>query len=47
MFLLVCLLVFVGIFAAAMLLERLWLKPEKQSPARRTFPQAVPAHRSY
>ena len=34
-FLLVCLLVFVGIFAVAMLLERLWLKPEKQSPARR------------
>lgn len=36
MFLLMCLVVFAGIFAAAMLLERLWLKPEKQSPARRT-----------
>lgn len=35
MFLLVCLLVFAGVFAAAVLLERLWLKPEKQSPARR------------
>lgn len=35
MFLLACLLVFVGIFVAAVLLERLWLKPEKQSPARR------------
>lgn len=35
MFLLVCLLVFAGIFVAALLLERLWLKPEKQSPARR------------
>lgn len=34
-FLLVCLLVFAGIFAVAMLLEKLWLKPEKQSPARR------------
>ena len=34
-FLLVCLLVFAGIFAVAALLERLWLKPEKQSPARR------------
>lgn len=36
MFLLVCLMVFVAIFVVAMLLERLWLKPEKQSPARRT-----------
>lgn len=36
MFLLVCLAVFAGIFAVAVLLERLWLKPEKQSPARRT-----------
>lgn len=36
MFLLMCLVVFAGIFALAMLLERLWLKPEKQSPARRT-----------
>lgn len=36
MFLLMCLVVFAGIFAAAVLLERLWLKPEKQSPARRT-----------
>lgn len=35
MFLLMCVLVFAGIFAAAMLIERLWLKPEKQSPARR------------
>lgn len=35
-FLLVCLAVFAGIFTVAMLLERLWLKPEKQSPARRT-----------
>lgn len=35
MFLLVCLLVFAGIFVVAVLLERLWLKPEKQSPARR------------
>ena len=35
MFLLVCLVVFAGIFAVAVLLERLWLKPEKQSPARR------------
>lgn len=34
-FLLVCLLVFAGIFVVAMLLEKLWLKPEKQSPARR------------
>ena len=34
-FLLVCLLVFAAIFAVAMLLERLWLKPEKQSAARR------------
>lgn len=34
-FLLVCLLVFAGIFAVAMLLEKLWLKPEKQPPARR------------
>ena len=36
MFLLMCLVVFAGIFAVAVLLERLWLKPEKQSPARRT-----------
>lgn len=35
MFLLVCLAVFVGIFVVAMLLEKVWLKPEKQSPARR------------
>lgn len=35
MFLLMCLLVFAGIFAAALLLEKLWLKPVKQSPARR------------
>ena len=36
MFLLMCLVVFAGIFAVAVLLERVWLKPEKQSPARRT-----------
>ena len=36
MFLLMCLAVFAGVFALAVLLERLWLKPEKQSPARRT-----------
>lgn len=35
MFLVMCLVVFVGIFVVAMLLERLWLKPEKQSHARR------------
>lgn len=35
MFLLMCVVVFAGIFAVAVLLERLWLKPEKQSPARR------------
>lgn len=35
-FLLMCLVVFVGIFALAIIMERLWLKPEKQSPARRT-----------
>ncbi len=35
MFLLMCLLVFAGIFVVALLLEKLWLKPEKQSPARR------------
>lgn len=35
-FLLVCLAVFAGIFVVAMLLEKLWLKPEKQSPARRS-----------
>ncbi len=34
-FLLMCLVVFAGIFALAVLLERVWLKPEKQSPARR------------
>lgn len=34
-FLLVSLAVFAAIFAVAMLLEKLWLKPEKQSPARR------------
>ena len=34
-FLLMCLVVFAGIFALAALLERVWLKPEKQSPARR------------
>ena len=31
-----CLAVFAGIFALAIMMERLWLKPEKQSPARRT-----------
>lgn len=36
MFLLMCLVVFAGIFVLAIMLERLWLKPEKQSPARRT-----------
>ena len=35
MFLLMCLVVFAGIFGVALLLEKLWLKPEKQSPARR------------
>lgn len=35
MFLLMCLLVFAGIFVVALLMEKLWLKPEKQSPARR------------
>lgn len=35
MFLVMCLAVFAGIFAVAVLLERLWLKPEKQSAARR------------
>lgn len=35
MFLLMCLLVFAGIFVVALLLEKLWLKPAKQSPARR------------
>lgn len=34
-FLLVCLLVFVGLFVVAMLVERLWLKPVKQTAARR------------
>ena len=33
MFLLMCLVVFAGIFGIALLLEKLWLKPEKQSPA--------------
>lgn len=35
LFLLMCLLVFAGLFAAAMLMERLWLKTPKQSAARR------------
>ena len=35
-FLLMSLAVFAGIFLVALALERLWLKPEKQSPARRT-----------
>lgn len=34
-YLLVCLLVFVGLFVIAVLVERLWLKPKKQSAARR------------
>ena len=34
-FLLVCLGIFVGLFVIALLLERLWLKPQKQSAARR------------
>ena len=34
-FLLVCAAVFAGIFAVALALEKLWLKPPKQSPARR------------
>lgn len=34
-YLLVCLLVFVGLFVAAVLVEKLWLKPVRQSPARR------------
>ena len=33
-FLLMCLGIFAGIFAAALAVEKLWLKPEKQSPAR-------------
>ena len=36
LYVLVFLLIFAAIFAVAMALERLWLKPEKQSPARRT-----------
>ena len=35
MFLLMSLAVFAGVFALALALEKLWLKPEKQSPARR------------
>ncbi len=35
MFLLMCLLIFVGLFVVAMLLERLWLKPPRRSAARR------------
>lgn len=35
-FLLMSLAVFAGIFLVALALERLWLKPEKQSPARQT-----------
>ena len=34
-FLLVCLLIFVGLFVIALLVERLWLKPKKLSAARR------------
>ena len=34
-FLLVCAAVFAGVFAVALALEKLWLKPPKQSPARR------------
>ena len=36
MYVLVFLLIAAAIFAVAMALEKLWLKPEKQSPARRT-----------
>ena len=36
MYVLVFLLIFAAIFVVAMALEKLWLKPEKQSPARRT-----------
>ena len=36
LYVLVFLLIFAAIFAVAMALEKLWLKPEKQSPARRT-----------
>lgn len=36
LYVLVFLLIFAAIFAVAMGLERLWLKPERQSPARRT-----------
>ena len=35
MFLLMCLVVFAGIFGGGLLLGKLWLKPGKQSPARR------------
>lgn len=35
MYVLVFLLIFAAIFAVATALEKLWLKPEKQSPARR------------
>lgn len=34
-YLLVCLLIFVGLFVVAVLVERLWLKPARQSSARR------------
>jgi len=34
-YLFVCLLVFVGLFVIAVLVERLWLKPARQSAARR------------
>ena len=34
-YLLVCLLVFVGLFVVAVAVERLWLKTPRQSPARR------------
>ena len=36
LYVLVFLLIFAAIFAVAMVLERVWLKPERQSPARRT-----------
>ena len=36
LYVLVFLLIFAAIFAVAMGLEKLWLKPERQSPARRT-----------
>ena len=42
-FLLVCLLIFVGLFLIALLLERFWLKPKKFSSARRRLTSAFSA----